>query len=242
MSKSNEPTTTTAKTSKRAKPAHGEPEPEHINYAPAIEAIDDLFTWALDLAMQSVAHWPAAKRRVSNARRNLRSFMRGKAPRGRGVEEDIAFTAALLVRILDADLGLGIGDIATVFDELGLSTEHVPSAAPMRASVGTSVPVATLRHLRAIYEALSPTEADAVHIEAMSMSPAERARWAHGLARLPVPAAAALVRSYLFGPDPQASATRGAPHASGVTPLRRSVAEPHVESAVCTNCPFRAAA
>jgi hypothetical protein len=249
-------TTTTASTSKRPRRvrtvahvqtanaagdaaselAHGPLEVEHINYAPAIAAIDDLFTWALDLAMQNVVDWPEGKRRVKSARRVLGTLMRGKAARGGAADEDVAFTAALLVRILDADLGLGLGAIAAIFDELGLPSDHVPRApSTPRASAGPSIPPASLRHLRAIYAALTPTEADAAHVEALSMSPAERARWAQGLSNLPVTAAVALVRSYLFGGDAPLAAAPVITADPRVVPLRRPVA-------VCATCPFRAAA
>lgn len=223
--------------------AHGQLEVDDLNYAPAIAAIDDLFTWAIDLAMQSVADWPAGKRRVKSARRYLRSLMRGKVPQGPNADEDVAFTAALLVRIFDAELGLGLGAIAEIFAELGMTHEHVPSVPPTPSvSAAPSFSAATLRHLRAIYAALTPAEADAAHIEAMTLSPAERARWADGLSRLPVPAAVALVRSYLFGPHTQATSRPLAPPPPRVMPLRRSVESRFVAGPLCPSCPFRVAA
>ena len=88
---------------------HGQLEVEP-DYAPAMSAIGDLCTWALDLAARSVADWPEGRRRVKNASRHMRTLLQGKKPRGRGAEEDLMFTAALLARIFDADLGLGVGN------------------------------------------------------------------------------------------------------------------------------------
>lgn len=94
------------------------------DYGPAVLAIEDLLGWAFDLAHRNVADWPEGKRRVQRTRRALLDRLHGR--RARASDEDVLFTAALLVRILDADLGLGLGDVLSVLVELGLPTADVP--------------------------------------------------------------------------------------------------------------------
>lgn len=95
-----------------------------IDYGPAVAAIDELIAWAFDLAAAS-ANDRESQRRVKNARRYIVAARRGKRT-PTGVEADVMFTAALLVRILDADLKLGLGDIVEVFEAIGLPSVDVP--------------------------------------------------------------------------------------------------------------------
>ena len=48
-----------------------------------------------------------------------------KHPRGASID-DVMFTARLLARIFDEDLGLGISDALTILDSLELPTEVLP--------------------------------------------------------------------------------------------------------------------
>ena len=95
-----------------------------INYGPAILAIEDLAEWAFDLARENVTGWPEGVHRVRNARRAVLDMLRGR--RTRAADEDVVFTALLLIRILDADLELGASEILAVLAELGLPTDDVP--------------------------------------------------------------------------------------------------------------------
>lgn len=96
-----------------------------IDYGPAREAIGDLAGWAFDLAAQDVADWPEGARRVRNARRYVLARLRGKHLRSTPYE-DVIFTAGLLARICEQEIGLGVGDMLSVLDHLGLPTEDVP--------------------------------------------------------------------------------------------------------------------
>lgn len=205
-----------------------------IDYEPALAAVGDLFSWAFDLAEKNVAHWRQGKRRVKRARRYLRALLRGNEPIMEAAEEDLAFTAGLLVRIFDADLGLGLGAIASIFDELGLPTEDVPP--PMPHASGPSISRRALDHIRSIYHALSPVEAEAARLTALRLSSAERALWIERLTAMPVPAAVAAVRAHLY---PRAKAVG--------SPLRRPATVRVMRAAPCAGCsvapsPFRVAA
>jgi hypothetical protein len=134
--------TTASKTSTRTRGAKRAPRrsvpwvENGIDYGPARVALDELATWAFDLAAESVADWPEAKQRVKNARR----FVKGVTA-NRNVscpEEDVAFTASLLVRIFDNDLGLGLGHVIEVLSELGLPTIDVPHPPPTIAPAKAS--------------------------------------------------------------------------------------------------------
>ncbi len=96
-----------------------------IDYGPAIAAVDDLATWAFDLAAQDVADWPEGQRRVRNARRFVLARLHGKRSRF-APSDDILFTAGLLARIFEAEIGLGMTDVVGILDSLGLPTETVP--------------------------------------------------------------------------------------------------------------------
>ena len=102
-----------------------------IDYGPALVAIEELIAWAFDLVGARVADWPDGKRRVGNARRTVAKAFRGKrAPRSLQADDDVAFTALLLIRILDADLKLSMGDTIEVLSALGLPTFDVPRPRP----------------------------------------------------------------------------------------------------------------
>jgi len=96
-----------------------------IDYGPAIAAIGDLVTWTFDLAAADVADWPEGQRRVRSTRRYVLARLRGKRPRGIPFE-DILFTAGLLARIFEAEIGLGMSEVIAVLDRIGLPTEVVP--------------------------------------------------------------------------------------------------------------------
>ncbi|MCA9678393.1 MAG: hypothetical protein KC464_25430 [Myxococcales bacterium] len=96
-----------------------------IDYGPAIAAAGDLAAWAFELAATDVADWPEGRRRVRNARRYVLARLRGKHPRSTPFE-DVLFTAGLLARIFEADIGLGMSDVVGILDDFGLPTEVVP--------------------------------------------------------------------------------------------------------------------
>jgi hypothetical protein len=113
-----------------------------INYGPAIGAVADLATWALDLAAEDVEDWPEGRRRVSAARKYVLDRLRGRRARHAPVD-DVRFTASLLARIFDADLELGMTEMVSILDELGLPTDVVPLIVAQRATgpnVGRVVP------------------------------------------------------------------------------------------------------
>ena len=95
-----------------------------IDYGPANTAARDLAMWALALAERDVEDWPTARKRVRNARRFVLARLAGK-DRGMPVE-DVIFTASLLARIFDDDLGLGLADSLSIFDALDLPSDIIP--------------------------------------------------------------------------------------------------------------------
>jgi hypothetical protein len=100
-----------------------------IDYGPARAAIGDLANWAFDLAERDVEDWPVAKRRVKNVRRSILAEIGGeRAPRAS--LEDLMFTANLIARVLDADLGLDVAEALAVLDYLALPTEELPLPRP----------------------------------------------------------------------------------------------------------------
>jgi hypothetical protein len=109
-----------------------------IDYGPALVAIEELIAWAFDLAAASVAD-RESKRRVKDARRYTLASVRGRRTPP-GAEADVMFTASLLIRILDADLGLGLGDIVEVLAALGLPTADVPHPPRRPAGVAARAP------------------------------------------------------------------------------------------------------
>ncbi len=125
-----------------------------IDYGPALVAIDELIAWAFDLAAASVPD-RESKRRVKNARRLVVARMRGK-PAPAGSELDALFTASVLARVLDADLGLGLGAIVEVFGELGLPIDDVPRPPrrPSGAAVRPAQPAPTAAQVAGVIDAL----------------------------------------------------------------------------------------
>lgn len=131
MSKSN------PKRSRTKKPAARPWVIDGIDYGPAIAAVGDLTEWALDLAAKDVADWPEGQRRVRAARKYVLARLRGKHVR-HAPFEDVLFTAGLLARIFEADLGLGMSEMVAILDEIGLPTEVVPlmpRAQPVRLPI-----------------------------------------------------------------------------------------------------------
>ncbi len=106
-----------------------------IDYGPANAAARDLASWALDLAERDVDDWPAARKRVRSARRWVLARLAGK-DRHMPVE-DVIFTASLLARIFDDDLGLDLGDAVSIFDALDLPSD-IPVPPPTRPTSATS--------------------------------------------------------------------------------------------------------
>lgn len=163
MSAKQNPTTKTATPTTKttaAKRARGTARPAppwvegEIDYGPALVAIDELIAWAFDLAASSVPD-RESKRRVKNARRLVVARMRGK-PAPAGSELDALFTASVLARVLDADLGLGLGAIVEVFGELGLPIDDVPRPPrrPSGAAVRPAQPAPTAAQVAGVIDAL----------------------------------------------------------------------------------------
>lgn len=96
-----------------------------IDYGPAICAVADLASWAFDLATKDVEDWPEGRRRVRSARRYVLDRLRGRRALNTPAE-DVLFTAGLLARIFDGDLRLGMTEMVSILDQLGLPTEVVP--------------------------------------------------------------------------------------------------------------------
>ncbi len=112
---------------------------DSIDYGPARAAISDLANWAFDLAERDVEDWPVAKRRVKNVRRSILAEIGGER-RPRASLEDLMFTANLIARVLDADLGLDVAEALAVLDYLALPTEDLPlSRPPTRPARGLPV-------------------------------------------------------------------------------------------------------
>ena len=105
-----------------------------IDYGPAVGAVTDLATWAFELAANDVAEWPEGRRRVRSARRYVLERLRGRRAL-RTPAEDVLFTAGLLARIFDSELSLGMTEMVSILDELGLPTEVVPLL-PRRQTAG----------------------------------------------------------------------------------------------------------
>ena len=133
---------------KKAGPALAAAKPpwidDGIDYGPAVVAARDLATWALDLAARDVDDWPEAQRRIRNTRRFVLARLAGKDRRM--PVEDVIFTASLLARIFDDDLGLDVADAFEIFGALYLPTDVVPVRAPARGqSTGARFVPAPLR-------------------------------------------------------------------------------------------------
>ena len=106
-------------------------EDDDINYDRANEAVRNLATWALDIAERDAADSPEALRRVRNTRRFVLGRLDGRRERRTPIE-DVVFTASLLARIFDDDLGLNLSDAFTIFDTLDLPTELIAVPPPRR--------------------------------------------------------------------------------------------------------------
>ncbi len=107
-----------------------------IDHGPANVAARDLAMWALALAERDVDDWPAARKRVRNARRFVLARLGGKDQRM--PVEDVIFTASLLARIFDDDLGLALSDSISIFDALDLPTDVIPVAPKPRPTASAS--------------------------------------------------------------------------------------------------------
>jgi hypothetical protein len=118
--------------------------------------------------------------------------------------EDLLFTAALLARIFDADIGLGLDHVAGILGELALPIDHAPIGERPAAVAAKSPPItpSAWRHVRAIYHALPVPAAEAARDQAMRLSAEERDAWIEALTRLSVDDAAGLVLAYLRGAVP----------------------------------------
>ena len=136
-------------------------EHDDIDYGPAISAVHDLAAWAFDIAERDVRGWPEAERRVRNARRFVLAGIRGYSAH-RVPYEDVLFTAGLLVRIFDDDLSLGISEMISIFDVLGLPTEVVPLVPRNASAVSAKHPAPSPRSPLAPIAALRPRRATPV--------------------------------------------------------------------------------
>lgn len=107
-----------------------------IDYGPARAVVCDLANWALDIAERAVEDWPAGQVHVRNTRRFVTARIEDKKPRRVSID-DVLFTADLLARIFDEDLGLGLSDALTILDTLELPLDAVPMPrhAPQRTSM-----------------------------------------------------------------------------------------------------------
>lgn len=97
---------------------------DEIDYGPATDAVRSLAMWALEIAERDVEDWPTAREQVRNTRRFVIGRLSGQERRV--PIDDIIFTAGLLARIFDADLGLELVDVLTIFDALDFPTEDLP--------------------------------------------------------------------------------------------------------------------
>ncbi len=234
MSKATTPTNNPATAPKKRVPGRSQ---RHIDYGPAIVALDDLIAWAFELARKDVAGWREGTRRVRVAHRYIRALVRGKRPR---VEprEDVMFTAALLVRLFDADLGLGAEEMARMLERLGLPLDHVPAAAPAALARPPMAP-SVWHHLRAIYSELTPSERTLVRSEAAELTDAARDGWIAALMDHTVEQGADYVRAYLrdqVEAPPPAAPLPTMPRVVVRAPL--STVRPLVRPAVCDGCPL----
>ena len=122
-----------------------------IDYGPARAAVRDLANWALDIAERAVDDWPTAQVHVRNTRRFVSARIEGKKVRRVSID-DVWFTAELLARIFDEDLGLGLSDALTILETLELPIDPVPMPrraprmpmlVPLRAALHTLAKTAT---------------------------------------------------------------------------------------------------
>jgi hypothetical protein len=120
-----------------------------IDYGPAIATVRELSAWAFDLAARDVADWPSGQRRVQTAHRFVLDRLRGTYRRAAPFEA-LLFTAELLARIFEADLHLGMSEMVTILDRLGLPTELVPLMPRRQANASAPMhpPIAPITPLR----------------------------------------------------------------------------------------------
>jgi hypothetical protein len=118
-----------------------------VDYGPAIVAVADLAAWAFELAAKDVEDWPEGRRRVRSARRYVLDRLRGRRAQHTPAD-DVLFTAGLLARIFDADLSLGMTEMVSILDELGLPTEVVPLMPRRQPGGPTTTRVLPLRRPR----------------------------------------------------------------------------------------------
>jgi len=123
-----------------------------IDYGPAIAAIGDLIAWTFDLAKNGVADWPEGQRRVRSTHRYVLARLRGGRAR-RVPFDDILFTAGLLSRIFETEIGLGMSEMVYVLDKLGLPTEVVPLMP--RVQPHARIPLGRPRYPSAVRDALA---------------------------------------------------------------------------------------
>jgi hypothetical protein len=101
-----------------------------------------LAAWAFAVAARDVADWPTGMRHVRGARRFVRDRVGGRTLRRTAIE-DLEFTAALLARVFDAELGLCALDALTILDALGLPTDAVPLVGRRAARARATRPAPT---------------------------------------------------------------------------------------------------
>ncbi|MBL9012626.1 MAG: hypothetical protein JNL83_00525 [Myxococcales bacterium] len=102
-----------------------------IDYGPARAALHDLASWALGLAETATSDWPTARIHVRNTRSYVAAKLAGKPVRG-ALVDDVLFTAQLLARIFDDDLGLELVEMLTIFELLELPADILPLTSLMR--------------------------------------------------------------------------------------------------------------
>ena len=104
-----------------------------IDYGPMRAALQDLSDWVFNIAESSVEDWSSARAHIRATRRYVDAQIHGYRAR-RVTIEDVMFTAQLLARIFEADLGLDMSDALTILNSLALPTEVVAVARPSRSA------------------------------------------------------------------------------------------------------------
>ncbi len=112
---------------------------------PLRTAIADAATAALDLAEREVEDWPVARERVKNTRRSVNALLSDRRAKKMASADDIMFTASLIARIVDEQLGLGASDALAVLDYLDLPIDDVPLPGPRPRTAPRPMPVAPTR-------------------------------------------------------------------------------------------------
>lgn len=77
------------------------------------------------LAACHLDDWPTARVRLRRARRHVLARLHGE-PSGGEPTDDLWFAARLIVRVLDADVGLTEHETLALFDAIGLPIDAVP--------------------------------------------------------------------------------------------------------------------